>query len=86
MRTIHKYKLYWGQTLVPLPKESKFILFAIQDETPCVWYEVDQSITEIENKMHLIHGTGHYFDWHQYHLASCIDVTMVWHLYVEGNK
>lgn len=58
MKTIWKYELSIGPTLLDVPKDASLLTVQIQNEKPCLWMGVDPDAECVRRTFHVI-GTGH---------------------------
>ena len=87
MRTVHKFKA--GSPLgylfqLDLPYQAKFLMFAQQNESLYLWFEVDEYEKRLLPRLFQIFATGQSIDDNGFeHRASLVDATnsLVWHLY-----
>lgn len=62
MKTIYKYALRVGDTVsVTMPEGAQVLTAQTQNETPCLWAEVDTDKLPVSRKFE-IRGTGHPLD------------------------
>jgi hypothetical protein len=58
MRTIYKYPLFPAQLQIEMPKGARILTAREQDDTICVWAEVDTEQPS-ETRVLEVFGTGH---------------------------
>jgi hypothetical protein len=94
MKTIYKYELNYGKTVIDMPEGARVVHFGmavplssvVADEFQgaylYLWAEVDLDMPE-KRRTFNVYGTG--MSMHGTYIASCFDNTfphtMVWHLY-----
>ena len=86
IKRIWKYMLHIADhQTVNMPEGGKIIHFALQDDIPTIWVEVDPEAERVERKFRLF-GTGHEFnDTGLIYIGSVTGHLgkFVWHLYEE---
>lgn len=84
-RTIWKFPLTLGQTVVMMPKHSVLVHIAAQNGTVCVWAEVHTQFPEVVRRFVLI-GTGHEPPIAGEYVGTAIVGEFVWHVFEEDDQ
>ncbi len=81
MRTIYKYPIKLGTTLLRIPGLRRFIHVGVQDNQICLWAEVDTSLPKEAYEIHVL-GTGWSLPEEPIrHIGSVEQSIYVWHVY-----
>jgi hypothetical protein len=81
MKTIYKYPIDMGGTIVSLPEGHQIVKVDVQRESgPCFWAIVD---TDKPMKEHafIVLGTGHMFLKEMEYIGTWQEPPFVWHLF-----
>ena len=83
MKRIYKYPFtVTAKVTVSMVKGAKIIYVDIQDDTPCIWAEVEDESTTMVDYHFRIFGTGHDIPLSiGPHIATFQQPPFVWHLY-----
>ena len=82
MKTIYKYPFEIQPSFTSeIPQDHLIVLVELQQNTPCIWMEVDKNKEWDEVKTFYIFGTGHDIPDDKVHVASFQMPPFVWHLY-----
>ena len=86
MRTIHKYpiKLVFDVQTIDMPISAKVLHFAEHINGLWLWVELDDEAPVNPRHFQVI-GTGGKVPGKSRHVATILDGSLVWHLYVKGN-
>ena len=82
MKAIWKFslKLSDGAQEVSMPAHAALVHFAMQDDVPCFWAQVDPSAPK-EPRVFSVHGTGHPVPEDRAYRGTCEHGQFVWHLF-----
>ena len=87
-KKIWKYPIKLGPQTIDMPKGSVIRHFALQNDIPTLWVEVDSS-AELVPRNFIIVGTGHTFENTSLTYIGTVvghEGVFVWHLFQEGGE
>lgn len=87
MKAIWKFPLKFtaGWQPVRLPVGAIPVRFGIQNDTPCLWAEVDPEAKPVIRNF-AVYGTGHAIDDDTRYVGSCDHGPFVWHLFEQWRQ
>lgn len=81
MKTVYKYEMQYGLTVVHLPKAAIPVFFGLQGGTPMLWVETQKGDEDKHPRIFYLFGTGYDIDDDLSYIGTIQQQGYVWHLY-----
>ena len=79
MKTIWKFELDFGTTVIDVPQGGEILTMQIQENIPCVWINIE-SKNDKEKRTFATVGTGHPIEFKNKYIGTYQQGALVWHI------